>query len=63
MSVNHFLSISQAAQMTSLSKRFLYQKCALKELNHYRLGKRVLIKEEDLLAFINTGLVEAKRTE
>jgi excisionase family DNA binding protein len=57
------LSVAQAAQMSSLSKRFLYQKCAIKELNHYRLGKRVLIKEEDLLAFINNGLVEAKRME
>jgi excisionase family DNA binding protein len=54
------LSVAQAAQMSSLSKRFLYQKCALKELNHYRLGKRVLIKEEDLLSFIHAGLVEAK---
>jgi excisionase family DNA binding protein len=56
------LSVAQAAQMSSLSKRFLYQKCALKELNHYRFGKRVLIKEEDLLAFINAGLVEMKRS-
>jgi excisionase family DNA binding protein len=57
------LSVAQAAQMSSLSKRFLYQKCAEKELRHFRVGKRVLIDEKDLLAFIHDGLVEAKRTE
>jgi excisionase family DNA binding protein len=56
------LSVAQAAQMSSLSKRFLYQKCAIKELKHYRLGKRVLIDEEDLLIFIRDGLVEARKT-
>jgi excisionase family DNA binding protein len=48
--------------MSSLSRRYLYQKCAAKELRHFRLGKRVLIDEEDLLIFIRDGLVEARKT-
>jgi len=53
-----WLSIKQAAKITSLSARFLYEICAKKELRHFKVGKRILIDLKDLLDFVNQGVVE-----
>ena len=48
----------QAAKITSLSDRFLYEACAKKELRHFKVGRRILIDLKDLLDFVNQGVVE-----
>jgi len=53
-----YLSIKRAAELTSLSTRFLYQKCQNKELKFYKVGRRIVIDSEDLSKFITREPIE-----
>jgi excisionase family DNA binding protein len=54
-----FLSVAEAARQSSLSARLLYTKIQNRELRHFKVGKRIVIDEEDLLDFITREPVEA----
>ncbi len=54
-----FLSVAEAARQSSLSARLLYTKIQNRELKHFKVGKRIVIDEEDLLDFITREPVEA----
>lgn len=53
-----FFSIRQAAEYSSLSTRFLYEKCQNRELRFSRVGKRIVICSQDLHDFIIQNTVE-----
>ncbi|NQT81033.1 MAG: helix-turn-helix domain-containing protein [Candidatus Aminicenantes bacterium] len=53
-----FLSVRQAAKVSSLSPRFLYEKCQKRKLRYYKVGKRIVIDREDLTAFLTQEPVE-----
>jgi len=53
-----FLSIRQAAGISSLSARFLYALCKDRKLKYYKIGKRILIDPEDLEQLITQDCVE-----
>jgi excisionase family DNA binding protein len=58
--MDNFLSIAQAAAATSLSSRYLYILCKTKKLPYFKVGRRILLRENDLENFIVAGLVEVK---
>jgi len=43
-----FFSVREAAFYSGLSGRLLYQKCKDRELRHYRLNSKIIIKRSDL---------------
>lgn len=47
-----FLSISEAAEYTSLSKPYLYRLTSTNGIPHYKVGTRVLFLIEELDSFI-----------
>jgi len=53
-----WLSIKQAAKISSLSPRFLYQACQRRELRFYKVGRRIVIDSEDLFKFITQEPIE-----
>jgi excisionase family DNA binding protein len=53
-----FLSIQEAAKYSSLSTRFLYEKCQNRELRFSKVGKRIVIDSQDLHDFIIQNTVE-----
>lgn len=53
-----FLSIREASKWSSLSSRFLYEKCQKRVLRFYRVGRRIVIDFQDLREFIEKGLIE-----
>lgn len=53
-----FLSIAQAAEISSLSTRFLYEKCQNRELRFSKVGKRIVIDFKDLHNFIIQNTIE-----
>ena len=53
-----FLSIREAAKYSSLSTRFLYEKCQNRELRFSKVGKRIVIDSQDLHDFIIQNTVE-----
>jgi len=53
-----FLSIRKAAEYSSLSARFLYEKCQNRELRFSKVGKRIVIDSQDLHDFITQNTVE-----
>lgn len=53
-----FLSIKQAAKISSLSTRFLYEACQRRELRFYRVGRRIVIEQKDLEEFLTREPVE-----
>ena len=53
-----FLSIREASKWSSLSSRFLYEKCQRRVLRFYRVGRRIVIDSQDLREFIEKGLIE-----
>ena len=53
-----FLSVAQAAKISSLSKRFIYETCQKRELKFYRCGRRIVIDSQDLQEFITREAVE-----
>ena len=61
MEERSFLSIRQAAKISSLSIRFLYEICAKKQLRHYKVGKRIVVDSKDLESFICQNEVEVVR--
>lgn len=52
------MSIKQASEVSSLSKRFLYQKIQNRELKGYKIGKRIVIEFTDLINFITREPIE-----
>jgi len=40
-----WLLIKQAAKISSLSARFLYQACQRRELRFYKVGRRIVIDD------------------
>ena len=52
---DRFLSVRQAAERTTLSRRTLQSLLARGELPCYRVGGRVLLKWNDVLALIERG--------
>jgi len=53
-----FLSVAAAARQSSLSTRLLYKKIQNRELRHFKVGKRIVIDEQDFLDFITREPVE-----
>jgi excisionase family DNA binding protein len=53
-----FISIKRAAEYCGLSKRFLYEIIAKKELRHYRIHRRIVIDKKDLDDFIQSNVIE-----
>jgi len=53
-----FISVKQASERSSLSKRFLYEACQRRELRFYRVGRRIVIEAKDLEGFITQHEVE-----
>jgi len=53
-----FLSVRQAARISSLSTRFLYEACQKRELRYYKVGKRIVIDHQDLIAFLTQQVIE-----
>jgi excisionase family DNA binding protein len=53
-----FLSIREAAKYSSLSTRFLYEKCQNRELRFSKVGKRIVIDSQDLHDFITQNTIE-----
>jgi len=67
MSDAEFLTITEAAEASTLSKSTIYDACQRKLLAHYRLsgsGRRgaIRIKPSDLAAFIERKRVEAEES-
>jgi excisionase family DNA binding protein len=56
--MDHFVSIAQVAAATSLSSRYLYILCKDKKLPHFKVGKRILVRPEDIENFIKSGAVQ-----
>ena len=54
-----FLSVAEAARQSSLSARLIYTKIQNRELRHFKVGRRIVIGEQDLLDFITREPVEA----
>ena len=53
-----FLSVKQAAAKTSLSTRTLYLACQRRDLRYYKVGRRIVIDEKDLIEFVSREAVE-----
>lgn len=53
-----FLSIRQAAKLSSLSTRFLYEACQKRELRYYKVGRRIVLDSKDLEDYIKQNVVE-----
>ncbi len=53
-----FLSIREAAKYSSLSTRFLYEKCQNRELRFSKVGKRIGIDFKDHHNFIIQNTIE-----
>jgi len=53
-----FFSIREAARYSSLSARFLYEKCQNRELRFSKVGKRIVIDFKDLHNFIIQNTIE-----
>ena len=53
-----FFSIKEASKFSSLSERFLYQKCANREIRFSRVGKRIIINIRDLENYLEQNIVE-----
>ena len=53
-----FFSIREAAEYSSLSARFLYEKCQNRKLRFSKIGKRIVIDSQDLHDFITQNTVE-----
>jgi len=58
-----FLGIKDAANLTGLSVSTLYRWCEEKKCPHHKVGKRVLFKCEEILAFMEQFHVKATRAE
>ena len=53
-----FFSIREAAEYSSLSARFLYEKCQNRKLRFSKIGKRIVIESQNLHDFITQNTVE-----
>jgi len=53
-----FLSIKQAAKISSLSTRYLYELCQKRKLHFYKVGKRIVIDRKDLIEFVTQESIE-----
>lgn len=53
-----FLSVRQAAKVSSLSTRFLYDACQKRQLKFYKCGRRIVIEHQDLVIFLTQEPVE-----
>ncbi len=54
-----FLSIRQAAKISSLSVRFLYELCQNRKIKFFKCGRRIVIDRADLEVYITSEPVEA----
>lgn len=53
-----FLSIKKAAEYSSLSRRFLYEIVAKREIRSYKIGKRIVLDSQDFEKYIKQNVVE-----
>ncbi len=53
-----FISVKRAAEYCSLSRRFLYEIIARKEIRHYRIHRRIVVDKKDLDEFIASNVIE-----
>ena len=53
-----FFSVKQASGYSSLSQRFLYEKCQNRELRFFKVGRRIVIERQDFLVFLTQEPVE-----
>lgn len=58
--MSELLNLREAAKELRLSVHTLRSWVFQKRLTHVRLGRRVLLRREDLETLINKGVVEAK---
>ena len=54
-----FISIKRAAEYCGLSRRFLYEIIARKEIRHYRIHRRIVVDKKDLDEFIESNVTES----
>jgi len=53
-----FISVKRAAEYCGLSRRFLYEIIARKEIRHYRIHRRIVVDKKDLDEFIESNVIE-----
>lgn len=54
-----FISVKRAAEYCGLSRRFLYEIIARKEIRHYRIHRRIVVDKKDLDDFIASNVIES----
>lgn len=54
-----FISVKRAAEYCGLSRRFLYEIIARKEIRHYRIHRRIVVDKKDLDDFIQSNVMES----
>jgi excisionase family DNA binding protein len=53
-----YLSIDEASRLLQISKSKLYKMVAIREIPHFKVGRRVLFKADELHQYISTFRVE-----
>ena len=53
-----FFKLSEAAEYLGISKGLLYKLTSTKQIPFYRIGKRILVSEQQLLSWLETGGIE-----
>lgn len=61
LSEPEFLTVKQAAELLSLSKQTVYQKCSRRELPHIKTGKHLLFERSELLEVLKNLKVKSKQ--
>jgi excisionase family DNA binding protein len=54
-----FFKLHEAAEYLGISKGLLYKLTSTKQIPFYRIGKRILASEEQLLSWLEAGGIEA----
>jgi len=54
-----FFKLHEAAEYLGISKGLLYKLTSTKQIPFYRIGKRILVSEQQLLSWLEAGGIEA----
>jgi excisionase family DNA binding protein len=56
--MKNYISVARAAKILGISSRLLYQKLARREISHVRIGRKIVVAEDELERFMEERTIE-----
>lgn len=57
---NEFIDVAQASTLLNLARATIYEKTWLKQLPHYKKGKKIMFKKSELVEWMESGKVSGE---